>query len=67
MAVNIMAMTGLIPLTGITLPLLSYGGTSMLFVATGLGLVFQLSCYTRREKEIMQKKFSNGHLKKGRL
>ena len=47
--VNIAAMTGLVPLTGITLPLLSYGGTSMMFVAFSLGLVLQLSCYTGRE------------------
>ena len=47
--VNIAAMTGLIPVTGITLPLLSYGGTSMVFVAFSLGLVSQLSCYTGRE------------------
>lgn len=47
--INIAAMTGLVPLTGITLPLLSYGGTSMLFVAVSLGLVCQLSCYTGRE------------------
>jgi len=67
MAVNIMAMTGLIPLTGITLPLLSYGGTSMMFVTLALGLVEQLSCYTRREKELTQTKFSNSHLRKGRL
>ena len=67
MAVNMMAMTGLVPLTGITLPLLSYGGTSMMFVTIALGLVFQLSCYTRREKELKQKKFSSSHLKKGRL
>lgn len=48
-AVNIMAMTGVIPLTGITLPLLSYGGTSMIFIALALGLALQLSCYTSRE------------------
>ena len=47
--VNIMAMTGLIPVTGITLPLLSYGGTSILFIAFGLGLALQFSCYTGRE------------------
>ena len=46
---NIMSMTGLIPVTGVTLPLLSYGGTSMLFISFGLGLVMQLSCYTSRE------------------
>ena len=49
--VNIAAMTGLIPLTGITLPLLSFGGTSMIFISYGLGLVSQLSCYTGRRKE----------------
>lgn len=47
--VNIASMTGLIPLTGITLPLLSYGGTSMIFTAAALGLALQLSCYTGRE------------------
>ena len=47
--VNIMAMTGLIPVTGITLPLISYGGTSMVFVSFGIGIVAQLSCYTGRE------------------
>ncbi len=49
-AVNIMAMTGLVPVTGITLPLLSYGGTSMLFIAYAIGLVLQISCYTSREE-----------------
>ena len=67
MAVNIMAMTGMIPLTGITLPLLSYGGTSMMFTTISLGLVAQLSCYTRREKELKQEKYTNRHLKNGRL
>lgn len=47
--INIAAMTGLMPLTGITLPLLSYGGTSMMFIALALGICLQLSCYTGRE------------------
>ena len=47
--VNIAAMTGLVPVTGITLPLLSYGGTSMAFIAFAIGLTLQLSCYTGRE------------------
>lgn len=46
---NIMSMIGLVPVTGVTLPLLSYGGTSMIFIMVGLGLVMQLSCYTGRE------------------
>lgn len=52
---NIGAMIGFVPLTGITLPLLSLGGTSMVFIAAALGLVFQLSGYTvhdiRRKEE----------------
>lgn len=43
---NIASMIGIFPLTGITLPLLSFGGTSMLFITAALGLVFQLSHYT---------------------
>lgn len=51
---NIAAMIGVFPLTGITLPLLSFGGTSMIFIAAALGLAFQLSRYTNfalRRKE----------------
>lgn len=43
---NVAAMIGIFPLTGITLPLLSFGGTSMLFIAAALGLAYQLSRYT---------------------
>ena len=34
---NIGAMVGAVPLTGITLPLLSFGGTSLLFIMLALG------------------------------
>lgn len=43
---NVASMIGLIPLTGITLPLLSFGGTSIIFISGALGLAFQLSRYT---------------------
>ncbi len=57
--INIASMTGLVPLTGITLPLLSYGGTSMLFTAAALGLALQLSCYTSREARTEEKENAN--------
>ena len=44
--VNIGAMVGVFPLTGITLPFLSFGGTSLLFMAAALGLAFNISRYT---------------------
>jgi cell division protein FtsW len=43
--INIGAMIGLLPLKGITLPFISYGGTSVVFVAAAVGLVFQISSY----------------------
>jgi cell division protein FtsW len=49
---NVGAMIGLIPLTGITLPLLSFGGTSMVFIAAALGVAFQLSRYTAFGKRL---------------
>lgn len=47
-AVNISAMIALIPLTGITLSLLSKGGTSLLITCFGLGLVINISRFTAR-------------------
>lgn len=44
--INIGAMIGLLPLKGITLPFISYGGTSVVFVMMAMGLVFQISHYT---------------------
>lgn len=51
---NIAAMLGIFPLTGITLPLLSFGGTSMIFMSAALGLVFQLSRYTIHSSRIKE-------------
>lgn len=44
--INIGAMLGLMPLKGITLPFISQGGTSVVFVMAVVGLVFQISRYT---------------------
>jgi cell division protein FtsW len=44
--VNVGAMIGLLPLKGITLPFISYGGTSVVFTAAAVGLAFQASQYT---------------------
>ncbi len=44
--INIGAMLGLLPLKGITLPFISYGGTSLIFVTAALALVFNISRYT---------------------
>lgn len=43
--INIGGMLGLVPLKGITLPFISYGGTSVVFAAAAVGLAFQASQY----------------------
>ena len=49
--INIGAMIGLLPLKGITLPFVSYGGTSVVFVMAAMGVVFQISRYASYSKE----------------
>lgn len=46
---NIASMILLTPMTGITLPLISYGGTSVVVVMAGIALVLRFSCYTSKE------------------
>lgn len=53
--INVGAMLGLLPLKGITLPFISYGGTSVLFVGAAMGLVFQISRYTSFQTRTMQR------------
>lgn len=49
-AINIGAMIGIFPLKGITLPFISYGGTSVIFVSGLIGVAFQISRYTSYQK-----------------
>ncbi len=62
---NIAAMIGIFPLTGITLPLLSYGGTSMIFITAALGLIFQLSRYTTDPSRIKEVTNENSRSRRG--
>ena len=66
--VNIGAMLGIMPLTGVTLPFLSFGGTSLVFTMTALGVVFNISRYTLlgRLNEGAQHVDSDGRRRVGR-
>jgi len=43
--INLAAITGLIPLTGIPLPFVSYGGSAMVSVLAGAGILVNISKY----------------------
>ena len=42
---NLMVVVGLIPVTGVTLPFLSYGGSSLLISLTSMGILLNISNY----------------------
>lgn len=44
--INIMVNTALFPITGITLPFMSYGGSSMVMTLAAVGLLLNISQYT---------------------
>ncbi|WP_270172194.1 stage V sporulation protein E [Paenibacillus sp. SYP-B4298] len=45
--INIGVVIGMFPVTGITLPLVSYGGSSLTLLLTGLGILLNISRYSR--------------------
>ncbi|MBI4137812.1 MAG: putative lipid II flippase FtsW [Candidatus Sungbacteria bacterium] len=44
--INMSAISGLLPLTGIPLPFVSYGGTALIMTMAGMGIVANVSKYT---------------------
>ena len=68
MIINIGAMLGVLPLKGITLPLISQGGTSIICLMAALGLVYQISRYTSYSEvnQISRNEKSNDHSPNGR-
>ncbi|MEY8600055.1 FtsW/RodA/SpoVE family cell cycle protein [Staphylococcus shinii] len=52
--VNIGGVSGLIPLTGVTLPLLSYGGSSMLSISIALGILLAVIREIKKENKVYE-------------
>jgi len=49
--VNLAGVSGLIPLTGVTLPYVSYGGSSLLVLAAATGILVNVSMFNKYEKK----------------
>lgn len=51
--INMGVVSGVLPVTGITLPFISYGGTSLLFTMTGAGLLLNISAAAAKSEEVI--------------
>lgn len=56
--VNIGVVLSLLPTTGITLPFISYGGSSLLFLAVGIGILLNISRYGSNKHLFEERKVS---------
>lgn len=49
--INVGGLLGLIPITGVTLPFISYGGSSIIILSICIGLVLNISATEKRKRE----------------
>lgn len=66
--VNIAVNTALMPVTGITLPLVSYGGSSLIATMIGVGILLSISTETKSNANFIHRRRDSGtrHPKFGR-
>ena len=50
--VNLGGMLGIIPLTGVTLPFISYGGSSIIILSAAIGILINVSMFVKHEKTL---------------
>lgn len=48
---NMGAVTGVLPITGVPLPLISFGGSSLLFTMMGVGILLNIASHERKTSE----------------
>jgi len=53
--VNLGAVTGLLPITGVTLPFVSYGGSSLTLLMFAVGVLANISMFNKFEKKYKHK------------
>ncbi len=46
---NVGGLLGILPITGVTLPFISYGGSSMMVLAIALGIVLNISAQEKKK------------------
>ncbi|RST75363.1 FtsW/RodA/SpoVE family cell cycle protein [Siminovitchia acidinfaciens] len=54
--INLGGMSGIIPITGVTLPFVSYGGSSILVLSIAMGILTNVSMFTNYEEKYKTEK-----------
>ncbi|HEY9070746.1 MAG TPA: putative lipid II flippase FtsW [Candidatus Ozemobacteraceae bacterium] len=68
-AINLGVVLSVLPTTGVTLPFVSYGGSSLLFLAAGMGILLSISKYGSSQNALIDMRrmpFSSRHLDNAR-
>jgi cell division protein FtsW len=47
--INMGAVTGILPITGVPLPLISFGGSSLIFTLAGMGILLNISSQEKKK------------------
>jgi len=61
--VNLGAVTGILPITGVTLPFVSFGGSSLTLLMLAMGVLTNISMFTNYEKKYKNKATKQNKLK----
>lgn len=48
--INVGGLSGLIPLTGVTLPFISYGGSSVMILSLAMGILINISMFVKKDR-----------------
>jgi cell division protein FtsW len=57
--VNAAVATGLFPTTGLALPFISYGGTSIIFLSASIGILINIAIYNHQTEKDKEKQKEN--------
>ncbi|WKB34951.1 FtsW/RodA/SpoVE family cell cycle protein [Terrilactibacillus sp. S3-3] len=60
--VNLGAATGLIPVTGVTLPFVSYGGSSLVIMMFTIGVLINISAFVNMKRSNLVKQGERGYV-----